>query len=198
MNGYWMDYSTPTLFWKNALLYAKVHICTLIKFQLHEKSKGNLCYGPYCMTIFNKKSTLNANKFISHSKIASQTGGLRENSSRSVNANDRSWCFSAQFGFGCLDLAFLNNCWVKTLTGRKDTPTPVIGIRRPGATLRRALPRKLFTGNGEGSYRIVNIKTVTCKDFCCFAFLKPKISETFPLFLKNWYKFLWQPERSHF
>ena len=38
-----------------------------------------------------------------------------------------------------LDLAFLNNCWVKTLTGRIDTPTPVIGIRRPGATLRRAL-----------------------------------------------------------
>ena len=36
--------------------------------------------------------------------------GLRETSSRSVNANDRSWCFSAQFGFGCLDLAFLNNC----------------------------------------------------------------------------------------
>ena len=33
-----------------------------------------------------------------------------------------------------LNLAFLNNCW-----GRKDTPTPVIGICRPGATLRRAL-----------------------------------------------------------
>ena len=66
--------------------------------------------------------------------------GLRETSSRSVNANDRSWCFSAHFGFGCLDLAFLKTyCWVKTLTGRKDTPTPVIGIRRPGATLRRAL-----------------------------------------------------------
>ena len=30
-----------------------------------------------------------------------------------------------------LDLAFLNNCLVKTLTGRKDTPTPVIGIHRP-------------------------------------------------------------------
>ena len=62
-----------------------------------------------------------------------------ETSSRTVNANDKSWCFSTQFGFGCLDLAFLNNCWVKTLTGRKDTPIPVIGICRPGATLRRPL-----------------------------------------------------------
>ena len=26
--------------------------------------------------------------------------GLQETSSRFVNANDRSWCFSAQFGFG--------------------------------------------------------------------------------------------------
>ena len=33
-----------------------------------------------------------------------------ETSSRTVNANDKSWCFSTQFGFGCLDLAFLNNC----------------------------------------------------------------------------------------
>ena len=68
-----------------------------------------------------------------------QNQGLRETSSRFVNANDRSWCFSAHFGFGCLDLAFLNNCWVKTLIGRKDTPTPVIGIRRPVPILRRAL-----------------------------------------------------------
>ena len=41
-----------------------------------------------------------------------------------------------------LDLAFLNNCWVKT--GRKDTPTPVIGIRRPRATLREALGMSIF------------------------------------------------------
>ena len=52
-----------------------------------------------------------------------QMQGLRETSSWSVNANDRSWCFSTQFGFGCLDSAFLNNCRVKTQTGRKGTPT---------------------------------------------------------------------------
>ena len=55
------------------------------------------------------------------------------------------------FGFGCSDLAvwiwlfgfgFFEQLLSKNPNrGRKDTPTPVIGIRRPGATLRRALHR---------------------------------------------------------
>ena len=40
----------------------------------------------------------------------------------------RAHCFSTQFGFGCLDLAFLCSCWVKKLTDRKDTLFVVISF----------------------------------------------------------------------
>ena len=37
-------------------------------------------------------------------------------------------CFSAQFGFSCLDLDFLNSCWVKNLADRKDALMVVIAF----------------------------------------------------------------------